>query len=533
MMTRTRTVGFALAQGCVRLASGGANCQRPRLPRINMEGFSAVPAVNRSAWLPGYRIAVATRAMCPTEVRPQSNRRNQVDSAATGVADGQPLYCADYELSAPQLPDTDGTALSLLVRIHGDPLGDLLIDGDTAAQGAHTVTELAAATFSEALANHLGLDGLGGIPLDEALRTVVQCVRSLTPSPPLPSATAAVATLGTHPLLPACINALLNQDYEGDYDVLVVDNDPTSGAAKAVVDAVGDPRVHYLAQPIKGVSNARNAAALTATTELLLFTDDDALVDRTWVRSNIAVFTESPRVTAVNGLVMAGSLATRAEQWFEQACGFNKGYQRFVWSLAPADDPIYALGPQGDSGPLFPFSAGHFGSGNCMAIRRQCLLDIGGFDPALTTGEDLDVFCRAILAGGVLVYEPRVIVRHFHRETYDALVRQMRGYGIGLSAFLFKQVIHTKGAALRLIRVAPEGAQLYFKARRTAGQAHSAKADIQVPDDYPKELSHTEFLGFTQGPWRYLRARHELKASLRRARETGSGGVPVLLGITE
>ncbi|MGV1036644.1 MAG: glycosyltransferase family 2 protein [Candidatus Nanopelagicales bacterium] len=455
-----------------------------------------------------------------------------MDAAATEVVDRQPLFCADYELSAPDLPDVDGSALSLLVRIHGDPLGDLVVDGYTAAQGAPAVTSMATAKFAEVLAGHLTLDGLGSVPLEQALATAVKCARSLRPTPPLPTATAAVATLGTHPLLPACIEALLNQDYAGGYDVLVVDNDPTSGAAKAVVDAIGDPRVRYLAQPIKGVSNARNAAALAATTDLMLFTDDDALVDPTWVRSIIAVFTESPQVSAVNGLVMAGSLTTRAEQWFEQACGFNKGYQRFVWSLAPVGDPIYALGPKGDSGPLFPFSAGHFGSGNCMAIRRQCLLDIGGFDPALTTGEDLDVFCRTVLAGGVLVYEPRVIVRHFHRETYDALVSQMRGYGVGLSAFLFKQVLHTKGAAMRLLKVAPDGAQMYFKARRSAGQEHTAKADTHVPDDYPKELSRTEFLGFARGPWHYLRARHDLKASLRQARETGSDDVPVLLGIT-
>ncbi len=456
-----------------------------------------------------------------------------MDGATTGVADGEPLFCADYELSAPDLPDADGSALSLLVRIHGDPLGDLVIDADTAARGTHAVTSIAAATFADALTSHLTLDGLAALPLAQALATEVQCARSLRPVPPLPTATAAVATLGTHPLLPACIRALLDQDYEGAYSVLVVDNDPTSGAAKAVVEAIGDPCVRYLAQPIKGVSNARNAAALAAATDLLLFTDDDALVDRTWVRSIIAVFTESPGVAAVNGLVMAGSLATRAEQWFEQACGFNKGYQRFVWSLAPTGDPIYALGPKGEAGPLFPFSAGHFGSGNCMAIRRQCLLDIGGFDPALTTGEDLDVFCRTILAGGVLVYEPRVIVRHFHRETYDALVRQMRGYGVGLSAFLVKQVIHTKGAAMRILKVAPDGARLYFKARRSAGQEHTAKADTHVPDDYPKELSRTEFLGFARGPWFYLRARHDLKTSLRHARDTGSDDVPVLLGITD
>jgi glycosyltransferase involved in cell wall biosynthesis len=318
--------------------------------------------------------------------------------------------------------------------------------------------------------------------------------------------------MGKHPLLPRCIQALLDQAYPGDFRVLVVDNATDSGLAAAVVAEFDDPRLELVSQPIPGLSFARNAAIAAATAagaQLLLFTDDDAIADPGWLVAKAAVFGQDPGVSAVTGLIVPGSLASAAEQLFEEGSGFNKGYQRRVWSAAGAGASVWALGEKGDGGVLFPFAAGSFGSGNSLGFRTHVLTELGGFDTALGAGtltaggEDLDIFVRVIIAGGTIVYEPKAMVRHYHRETYAELQRQMVGYGSGLSAFLFRELLREPAARKQLLRVVPAGLRRMFD--------KSSEKNESRTSEYPKELARAEQIGFLKGPWLYLKATRRAK----------------------
>jgi hypothetical protein len=85
-----------------------------------------------------------------------------------------------------------------------------------------------------------------------------------------------------------------------------------------------------------------------------------------------------------------------------------------------------------------------FGAGCNMAVRRDAVRALGGFDEALDTGPplpgggDLDIFYRVLRSGLPLVYEPRMLVRHRHRRDHGGLRRQYRTWGDGLMAFLAK-----------------------------------------------------------------------------------------------
>ncbi|GAA3574408.1 hypothetical protein GCM10022197_34270 [Microlunatus spumicola] len=69
-------------------------------------------------------------------------------------------------------------------------------------------------------------------------------------------------------------------------DVLVVDNDP-AGSAREVVAAVGDPRVHYVAQPVPGIAAVRNRildhAADALGAALVAMIDDDEVPEPRWL----------------------------------------------------------------------------------------------------------------------------------------------------------------------------------------------------------------------------------------------------------
>ncbi len=70
-----------------------------------------------------------------------------------------------------------------------------------------------------------------------------------------------------------------------------------------------------------------------------------------------------------------------------------------------------------------------------MAFRREELQRIGGFDPALDVGTptggggDLNAMFEVLHHGGILVYEPRAVVRHHHRRDLDGLRSQIAGNG--------------------------------------------------------------------------------------------------------
>lgn len=67
------------------------------------------------------------------------------------------------------------------------------------------------------------------------------------------------------------------------FRVVVVDNDPLGGA-RGVVEANGDPRLHYVVETNPGVTNARNRAlAETAETDVLAFIDDDEIPHEDWL----------------------------------------------------------------------------------------------------------------------------------------------------------------------------------------------------------------------------------------------------------
>ncbi len=439
----------------------------------------------------------------------------------------RPLVCADLELSDPQRPleIPAGSGLQFVVRLHAEPIGELVIEPDDVAGGPSAWCQAACQELRDEVAAHLTADGVTlSCALAAACREPISsCSRRLEVTGIAPSAVLAVCTIGKHPLLRDSVRALLAQDYEGAFSVVVIDNAPSSGGAAAAVAKIGDPRLRLVAAPIPGLSFARNAAlraAFETGADVICYTDDDALVDPDWLRGKAAVFSADLAVACVTGLIVPGSLASAAEQFFEDGSGFNKGYQRKVWSRAAPESSVWRLGPKGDGGALFPFSAGLFGSGNSMSFRTKALQALGGFDEALGAGtatqggEDLDIFLRVIMSGGTIIYEPTAMVRHFHRETFDELHRQMANYGSGLSAYLFREFLHLRGAKVALLRAVPRGLWRMFASGSDKNKSRTS--------EYPRELVKAEHQGFVKGPWLYLRARRAAKR-LAGFTSTGSG----------
>lgn len=254
--------------------------------------------------------------------------------------------------------------------------------------------------------------------------------------------------------------------------VLVVDNDPPDSRTADVVAEFGDHDVVYVREPRRGLSIGRNRGLAEAATELVAFTDDDTEADPGWASRIAGSFAADPDLACTSGAVFAARLDTDQELAAERALVWNRGFTARRYSLAdpPADSAI------------FPFSPGLFGIGANFAVRRHVARAVGGFDEALGAGapskggEDCEFMVRLVLAGHVVSYDPGAYVWHHHRTSPEELHSQMRGYAMGLGAFLTKIALDPRAGRMAAKKLPAALSQLRSIGDReaTAGSGMSA-----------------------------------------------------------
>ncbi len=417
-----------------------------------------------------------------------------------GGAHADRTWCGQLELSGIDGPVVvpDGyPSARLLMRLHGQPVGFVTLP---VGGGAVTAPEAMAALdhHQQALLDeHLASEGLGTarLPLPSA---GTGCPTTLLAHPPV---SVVVCTRERADILRACLGHLRSLTYPA-LEVVVVDNAPQDASTRDVVsDVVGDDaRFRYVVEPRPGLSRARNRGWRTASHDIVAYTDDDVSVEPDWVHGLVRGFARREDVGCVSGLVCTASIEGAAESYFDA---------RVSWS-SRSTPATYDLTEARGEGPLYPFSAGIFGTGANFAFRRQALEDMGGFDDALGAGtltrggEDLAAFVQVLLDGRALAYEPGAVVWHHHRESMADLQAQMWGYGTGFSAYATKLLLDRRSRG-PLLRAVPSGLlRLVLVPRRTRA---SLPAGIRAP----RGLLRREVTGMLLGPYLYLRARTRVR----------------------
>ncbi|MFK3730516.1 glycosyltransferase [Streptomyces sp. NPDC088090] len=324
----------------------------------------------------------------------------------------------------------------------------------------------------------------------------------------MPVVSVIVATRDRAGMLRDCLDSLRALRYPC-FEVIVVDNAPADAATEELVRREyggGRPEVRYLREPVPGLARAHNRGLAGARGRIAAFTDDDTLVDPEWLTALAAPFAADPATGCVTGLIVPAELETEAQLALERHGAFAKGYAPRTWSLRdPPPDP------------LFPFTAGRFGSGANMAFRTDLLRELGGFDPATGVGtpahggDDLLAFFRVIARGRALSYAPDAIVWHRHRRTADALAAQAFGYGAGLGAYLTSALVHEPRMLPAFLRRLPGGAR-YALTRgraRTGPAAGPSTGPGAGRGAVPPGLARRELRGLLFGPVGYARSRYD------------------------
>jgi O-antigen biosynthesis protein len=382
-----------------------------------------------------------------------------------------------------------------LVRLHTEPVGICVTplgpEGITPDRLAAVIWRELRGPVSERFAaaglaepSALTADGLEADPAGWPFLRSRSAV--LDDAPPI---SVIVCTRDRPAQLKLCLQRLGQQRYP-HYEVVVVDNAPTTDAVRTLVAGMASGRVPYRYQleSRAGLSWARNAGISAAANEIIAFLDDDDEPDEHWLAGIAGGFARNGRIGCVTGLVLPARLDTAAEELFEQIGGHRKG-------RGFATETFSRSGPQN---PLFPLPP--FGAGANMAFRRAALRSIGGFDVALgagtptAAGEDTLALTLTMLAGYDIAYEPAALMWHHHRRDMAGLNRQLNGYSAGLTAYYAALLRHRPYVLPKLLGLLPDMAR-YLKQSKTAPD---------VSPDLLVGLDRRHLRGLLAGPLAYV-----------------------------
>jgi GT2 family glycosyltransferase len=455
---------------------------------------------------------------------------NPPDRATAEPASFRSRRVLETELAAPMSPIDaepllDGSrpdAAWVLVRLHTWPIGIVELD---LRDGALSATDLSSgiwAAHASAISAHLAADGL---PVPAALSPSgldtpadVPCLASRRAFlGQAPRVTVVVPTADRPQLLAQCLRDLRALDYPA-FEIIVVDNAPERSGAEGVVGdfaAGGDQGpIRYVVEPRPGSSIARNRGLLASDTAITAFVDADARVDRHWLAELVRPIAEDSRTACATGLILPAELLTRAQGWMAEWGGYGKGFQPRLYDLQEHRDP----------GPLYPYHATLFGSGQSMAFRTDVLRRLGGFDLALGIrtrsegGEDVGALLDVVLSGHRIAYAPGAIVWHPDPREEAAFLRKLQSYGVGLTALLTRTAATHPGSAMAIAARVPAAARYFFGASSGRNERHSSS--------FPRwPVWIAELRGMAWGPFAYALSRQALRRdgrSRRRARSAAA-----------
>lgn len=229
-----------------------------------------------------------------------------------------------------------------------------------------------------------------------------------------PTISAIICTRNRGASVVAAVESILANDHPA-FEVIVIDQSTDTTTAAALRRFQHDRRLRYIASTTKGLGIARNIGLQLAHAPLVAYTDDDCRVPVNWLRVIEEEFQREPRAAVLFCNVVPGP--------HDPSAGFIPAYQRQQRTVVKT----------------FWGKCRARGIGAGMAVRRDPVLAMGGFDEALGAGgkfpsaEDADIALRAIVHGWYVVETPATIVIHDGFRTWaearDLAARDWEGLG--------------------------------------------------------------------------------------------------------
>jgi glycosyltransferase involved in cell wall biosynthesis len=207
-----------------------------------------------------------------------------------------------------------------------------------------------------------------------------------------------------------------------NFELVVVDQSKDDETREALRPFSTDSRLRYLKSATIGKGYALNAGLRETKGTAVAITDDDCIVPPNWLETFASIFAAHPKAAVAFCCVVAGE--------HDRTAGFVPDFVR-----------------TGDRMLTTMHDARHVrGLGAGMAVRRNMIEEIGGFDPMLGPGsrfqdcDDRDIAIRALLARYQVYETSTIAVKHFGFRSWQQgrqlTRRNFLGIGAAYSKFL-------------------------------------------------------------------------------------------------
>ncbi|MDQ7781751.1 MAG: mycofactocin biosynthesis glycosyltransferase MftF [Desulfomonilaceae bacterium] len=207
-----------------------------------------------------------------------------------------------------------------------------------------------------------------------------------------PSVSLIVAVYNRAGEIGACLDSLLSLEYpRSGLEIIVVDD----GSRDGTCDVVSAYDVKLIVHPEnRGQSAARNRGAKDARGDIIAFVDSDCIATPEWLRDLVPYFRDERNVL-VGGYVASFYTESLLDRYEEVQSPLNMGEETVVGAGVESDFYVPTCN---------------------MLVRRDTYLEVGGLNEDMRVGEDVDLCWRLKEHGHRLVYVPKGVVRHKHRN---------------------------------------------------------------------------------------------------------------------
>jgi len=186
-----------------------------------------------------------------------------------------------------------------------------------------------------------------------------------------------------------CLDSLLNQKYEGEYEVIIVDDGSKDATASIVAQY---KNVKLFRQANTGPAGARNKGASEAKGDIILFTDSDCEVSPNWINEMVMPIRENQDIVGVKG-----TYKTKQKEFIS----------RFV--QMEYEDKYDKMKKERYIDFIDTYSAG---------FKKDVFWAAGGYDLSfpVACAEDVDLSYRLANQGYKMVFNPAASVFHTHPD---------------------------------------------------------------------------------------------------------------------
>lgn len=282
-----------------------------------------------------------------------------------------------------------------------------------------------------------------------------------------PLVSVVIPTRGRPQFLRRALESVFNQSYPHIEAVVVDENDPDSQERKQTAEVIerarGQESILYLEnRSPTGACQARNDGAAASTGEFLAFLDDDDFWREDKVTRQVELFRSAPSDT---GLVYTGLQIVDTQ---ENVIKYRKpNYRGCILNELLAENVINTL--------------------SSVMVPRKIFEEVGGFDPAFPSRQDLDLYIRIAERYRIdFVPGPLTCYTNLYNESISKnYVKKLKGRALILSKYQY----------------------LYAKRRKIQARYHYGTAKLS--------LKHGDDLGVLQWLAESLKAYPTVKALVR------------------